>query len=942
MIQRILVVSLLFSLSINAQTVTVNPPAASAEQSVGITVDLTGTPLAGATSVYIHAGVVTRNTPTPIGSDWKFVKGNWGLDDGIGRMTSVSGQSNRWSISLSPTLRSYFGVPNGTNIFYLAMVFRNANGSLKSGDDVFKQLSVPAYTSLTSPSTSDVFVVNGSSISLVGTASELATSLEILIDSGTGYVSLNSVSNSSSVSASYTPGSSQSISIKVKATINGNNVESISAFNIVLRGNTIVQSLPSGLKDGINYNTSDPTKATLVLVAPTKSFSYLLGDFNNWTINDNYLMKQTPDGKRFWFELTGLTSGVEYVFQYWVDGIIKVGDPLADKVSDPFNDSFIPASVYPNLLVNTRVNNGIATVLQTNQTPYAWSSSEASWVSPNKKDLVVYELLIRDFLASHSYNDLADTLTYLKRLGVNAVELMPIMEFEGNLSWGYNPSYYLAPDKYYGTKAALKKFIERAHQNGIAVILDMVLNHAFGQNAMVQMYFDKLNGKPAADSPWFNQDAKHPFNVGYDFNHESQYTKDFVDTVCSYWLKEYHFDGFRFDLSKGFTQTNNPNNVGAWGNYDQSRINLLTRMANKIWSVKSNAYVILEHFAANSEEITLAADGMILWGNLTFEYASALKGNASTSLEGANRETHVNYMESHDEERLMVGLLKEGQSAPGYDIKQLSSALNRAKMGAAFFYTVPGPKMLWQFGELGYDKSINFCGDGSESSGCRTDNKPLPWGSGSLNYYSNVDRQQLLKVTSGILKLVNTNKNVFNNGVFSFNAVGDIRRIKILHSSMDVVIIGNFSTTFKQTTANFSRTGIWFDYFGNSSFSVTGVNQPIVLAPGEFHIYTTVQQPSPGQNLVDFLVTAIEPSVDLGISIFPNPNKRGKMTIHWENFPEGNVIIKTIDFVGRELHTLKVDRVNGDIVLDQNLAPGGYVISIATGSSQRFLKVIVE
>ena len=74
---------------------------------------------------------------------------------------------------------------------------------------------------------------------------------------------------------------------------------------------------------------------------------------------------------------------------------------------------------------------------------------------PEIKDLVIYELL-RDFLSKHSYQTLIDTLDYLDRLGVTAIELMPVNEFEGNLSWGYNPAFHIALDKYYGTQKLLR------------------------------------------------------------------------------------------------------------------------------------------------------------------------------------------------------------------------------------------------------------------------------------------------------------------------------------------------------------------------------------------------------------------------------------------------------------------------------------------------------
>ena len=72
------------------------------------------------------------------------------------------------------------------------------------------------------------------------------------------------------------------------------------------------------------------------------------------------------------------------------------------------------------------------------------------YVRPEKDELIIYELLIRDFLNMHDYSTLVDTLSYLARLGVTAIELMPVNEFEGNKSWGYNPSFHMALDKYYG------------------------------------------------------------------------------------------------------------------------------------------------------------------------------------------------------------------------------------------------------------------------------------------------------------------------------------------------------------------------------------------------------------------------------------------------------------------------------------------------------------
>src|SRR5690554_7605996 len=109
---------------------------------------------------------------------------------------------------------------------------------------------------------------------------------------------------------------------------------------------------------------------------------------------------------------------------------------------------------------------------------------------PEVDKLVVYELLIRYFTNNGDIKTVTDTLDYLQRLGVNAIELMPFNEFEGNDSWGYNPSFYFAADKAYGTLNDYKEFVDECHARGIAVLMDMVLNHSYGQSAFAQMYLE--------------------------------------------------------------------------------------------------------------------------------------------------------------------------------------------------------------------------------------------------------------------------------------------------------------------------------------------------------------------------------------------------------------------------------------------------------------------
>jgi len=558
----LLVTSSFFNLQ--AQMVSISPATAGPEEPVTLTFDATqgNGELAGEDKVYIHLGVVTSSAT---GTDWNYVIGNWGEDDGVGLMTPVDGEPDKWEIEFTPTVRSYFGVPAGVNIFRISCVFRNADGSAKgtmapgeygwgtvsSNQDIYINLNAGNYVSITSPAGSTNFLDPGEELEISAIASSEVTSMKIWLDEGAGFDEKASVTSGTSISYTYAPAETLVLGIRVTATVNSEDLETEKMQNVVVLQETVVAGLPSGLRKGINYHDDNDTTVSLVLEAPGKEYVYVVGDFTEWNVLDEYQMKVTPNGELFWVEISGLVPVQEYVFQYWMDEDVKVGDPYADKVADPWNDQYIPEEVYPDLPEYDRTEYQTATVLQTGQEEFQWAGSEITWQAPPVDNLIIYELLVRDFLKSHHYQDLIDTLLYLKQLGIDAIELMPVSEFEGNDSWGYNPSYYFAPDKYYGTKNDLKEFIQAAHQHGLAVILDMVLNHAYGQNAMLKMYFNESANKPTPDNPWFNEEYVGPYQWGYDFNHESEYTKAFVDSVNRYWLEEYHFDGFRFDFTKG-------------------------------------------------------------------------------------------------------------------------------------------------------------------------------------------------------------------------------------------------------------------------------------------------------------------------------------------------------------------------------------------------------
>jgi len=589
--------------------------------------------------------------------------------------------------------------------------------------------------------------------------------------------------------------------------------------------------LPPGAKDGVVY-INNGNSAIVTLYAPAKTTVALIGDFNDWQSTKNP-MNKTADGKTWWIQLDNLDPAKEYAYQFLVDNELRIADPYTEKVLDPQNDSFISTTVYPGLKAYpTGKTTGIVSVMQGLKPMYSWKNT-AGFKRPEQNNLVIYELLIRDFTTGHDYASTLRKLDYLVALGINAIELMPVNEFEGNLSWGYNPSFYFAPDKYYGTKTALQNFIDECHGRGIAVILDMVLNHSFGQSPMVQLYFDKTSKKPTANSPWYNADATHPFNVGYDFNHDKPETQAFVKKVIKFWMEEYKVDGFRFDLSKGFTQKKSTDDA-VFRVYDAARVALWKEYHNYIKTIDNKGfYVILEHFADIQEEKALAAEGMMLWNNINYAMNEATMGwldksdfnwGFYTRHELNKPDQLITYMQSHDEERTMYKNISYGNASGNYNVKELATGLKREELAAAFFMMVPGPKMMWQFQELGYDVSIDFNG--------RTGDKPIRW-----EYAQDQHRKALYEAYARLIRLKKQNA-VFNAADPVFNLSGPVKFIKLTNASNTVFVIGNFGVISQTATIDMGAGGNWFEAGTNTPVDFPTKTYSKILLPGEYHIFS--------------------------------------------------------------------------------------------------------
>lgn len=593
----------------------------------------------------------------------------------------------------------------------------------------------------------------------------------------------------------------------------------------------VEESVPAGAQHGINYN--EDGSVTFVFYEKDKKdnrydWCYLIGEFNGWERKSEYAMKRDEFAGCWWITCNGFESGKEYMFQYMTgndDVRLRLSDPYSE-ITYSGDDQWISSSTYPDLRQYPSETSGYVSAFEIGRTPYSWTDFQIE----DKDDLIIYELLLRDFTENGgkegNLKNAMDRLDYLETLGVNAIELMPIQEFDGNDSWGYNPNHYFAMDKAYGTREMYKQFIDECHKRGIAVIIDVVYNHLTGNNAFDKMY-------PLNNNPFFNEFAPHPYSVFEDINHENDVIVNYIKRSLGYLLTEYNVDGFRFDLTKGFT--NNKSNESTASNYDASRIAILKGYNDYIRSIDPNAVVILEHFCSDSEEKELAEAGMKVWRNVNYAYGQAAQGTRNdsgfgglwTGSNGMKFGTYVGFMESHDEERNAYRQKTYGQAGVKGNLEMM---MRRLELNAAFFLTVPGPKMIWQFGELGYDISIE--------DGGRTGRKAPKW-----EYLDVPERKALYDTYCGLIKFRRDNPEFFDSTAsFSWkvgtNDWDEGRFITCTAGNRSFVVVGNFTSEERTFTVEMPSAATWTDHFDRET-SYEGDTLNLTLPAGEFRLLTT-------------------------------------------------------------------------------------------------------
>ena len=933
---------------VHAQVVQTSPVFPNVDEPVTITftaAEGNGALVGYSGTVYIHTGVITNQSAVkdgcgPNAANWRYVKTAWGQNTTATALTQTSPGVYQLTID---DIRAYYGVPESEQVLRLAMVFRNSSGTITAKDtgncdifvDVFQGGLSVALVTPTATAMDPLVLLEPTSVDVFATS--ISENGEV--DRMTFFVDGVERASTANDTLSYTWSVTDPGVYDARIVASQGGQEADVAFYTVLAEDIVDASRPVGIVDGINYHAS-PRDVTLSVYAPFKDIVHVIGDMTAWRVDPAYTMKRDairPDSVHWWITLTDVQPGEEIAFQYLMDGLLRIADPYTEKVLSE-EDAFISDATYPDLKpYPTNLTRHAVSTFQTGQAPYEWQATD--FQAPPQGELVIYELLVRDFVADQDWATLTDTLGYLERLGVNAIELMPPNEFEGNESWGYNPSFYFAPDKYYGPADDLKRFVDAAHARGMAVIMDIVLNHSFGQAPLVRQYQD-ASGNASSQNPWFNETCAHPSEglcFGQDFNHESPETRAFVDRVLAWWLTEFNVDGFRFDLTKGLTN----NNSGS--NYDADRIAIIKRMLDRMWDVKPNAYAILEHWTGQTEERALAEHGAMVWTNVNNAFMQSTMGYLESSdfrgmyfgRRGWTLPHVVSYMESHDEERVMFKAVQFGNASGDYDVKDVSTALERVRAAAAQLLLTPGPRMIWQFGELGYGVSIDENG--------RTGNKPIRW-----DYYSDPDRRALFDTYAGLIAL-RKEHDVFHDATtdvtLELNSL--VRTATLTHASSGeaALVISNFDVVPKTVSLQFPDSGRWYDVFEGTTVDLVLRSLPLTLPPGTFRVFMN-REPRVNPLTVDRERPEVSfpTTVQLGQN-WPNPFNP-ETIISYTMPSSGRVRLDVFTVMGQHIVTLMDDVVSAGThtvpFRAEGLVSGTYFYRITTpfGTQARPMTVL--
>lgn len=507
-----------------------------------------------------------------------------------------------------------------------------------------------------------------------------------------------------------------------------------------------------------------------------------MGSFSNW---EEIPMEKDEEG---YFRTTvELKDGVyQYKFRVqsksWfleADRWVDVVDPYATDIDDPTQNGVV------------RIKDGDRIV-----DTYVWQHDDKPL--PADRELVIYEMHVADFsggeadpLARGKYEHVVEKLDYLADvLGVNAIELMPLKEYPGDYSWGYNPRYFFAAESSYGTTEELKNLIDECHGRGIRVIIDGIYNHSESSSPLTQIDRDY----------WYHHAPRDPDNNwGPEFNYEfydenlgTYPARKFIRDTVRYWVQEYHLDGIRFDAARQIA------------NYDF--MHWIVQEAKNAVGPKP-FYTVAEHIPETPSITNLDGPMDGCWHDSfyhcivehicgdTFDL-ERLKEVIDGKRQGFLGATNVvNYLSNHDRDRVFSELGDRGILD--------EPAFKRAKLGIVLLMTAVGVPLIWMGEEFGEYKAKTI------------EQAKIDW-----TLLGNDMNKGLWEYYKGLIHLRKNNQALYTENIDFFHEDPDSKVFAYTRWNDEgsrVVVVANLSENYLAgySVPHFPANGTWHEWTGN-------------------------------------------------------------------------------------------------------------------------------
>jgi 1,4-alpha-glucan branching enzyme len=533
--------------------------------------------------------------------------------------------------------------------------------------------------------------------------------------------------------------------------------------------------------------------------APHAEKVYVIGSFNDWHETSHALVSESNG---YWsLEVPQAKRGDEYRYLiHGPTGPFSRVDPYARKVTNSAGNGIIyePGD-------------------------FAWGEPPFQMASEN--ELVIYEMHIGTFHVKEpghpgTFASAIEKLPYLQELGINAIELMPIVEFSGDFSWGYNPAHPFAVEGIYGGPDDLKKFVQTAHQHGIAVIIDVVYNH-LGPGDLALWQFDGWNENGKGGIYFYNDHrAQTPWGEtrpDYGRGEVRQYLRD----NALMWFDDYHVDGLRWDMiiyikSIDGNEANPANDIPeGWSLMQWINVEIRQRFPGKISigeSMKNNSWVTKDVGAGGAGFNTQwDAEFVHPVRQAVIARDDSLRdvGAVSRAIEhrfDSDAFKRVIYTESHDE-------IANGKSRvpeeiwPGNVDNWFSK--KRSTLGAAIVLTSPGIPMIFQGQELLEDRWFH-------------DKDPIDWSrvaeeNGILGMYQ--DLIALRRNGSGLTRGL-CGQNIQISHANNETKIIAFHRFDQQGPKDSVVVVVNMSNHHRDGyVIGFPRAGLWKTRFNSDSYN---------------------------------------------------------------------------------------------------------------------------